>query len=80
MKMKEIPDYLHSTLLENPKNNEVFQHTYKTIHNLGVEIITLLEHMDVSEGALRDYVNMYVHKMEDDITSLVNLTIDKFEK
>lgn len=78
--MKEIPDYLHSTRLENPKNNEVFQHTYKTIHNLGVEFITLLEHMDVSDGALRDYVNMYISKMEEDITSLVNLTIDRFEK
>jgi hypothetical protein len=76
----KTPDYLHSNLLENPKNDLVFQKTYQAINQLSREYKRVLKATGVSGSQLDDYHQMYVKITELVVTNLINETIHNFEK
>lgn len=76
----KTPDYLHSNLLENPKNDLVFQKTYHAVSKLSGEYKRFLIAAGIEGKQLKEYNEMYVSISQDIITNLVNEAIHNFEK
>ena len=75
-------DYLHSDLIGNQKNNNVFQHTYTLIE----KIATKITEMEVAAFNVTDKDSIETLQkinaiwISDEIIELVNYTIDNFDK
>lgn len=76
----KTPDYLHSNLLEDPKNDFVFQRTHATINSMAYEYKKLLRSQGYDGRQLQQYTELYLSMIEDKVVELVNLTIHNFNK
>ena len=85
-----IPDYLHSELLHNKKNDKVFQKTYNAINDL-TDAITIMEMRQAGlDSTMRQdnatkklFSDLQHHNatiISKHIIDIVNYTIHNFEK
>ena len=81
----DIPDYLHSDLLQKGVNDIVFQKTYETIDKL-TQQITISEMRQVGLCPKKDFklkIDLEKHNaniLASPIIDIVNLAIHQFEK
>ena len=78
----KIPDYLHSKLLHYKNNDQVFQKTYDTVHELTrVLTDTEVNAYDITDkNQIENLMTTNADYICDIIIPLVNFTIQKFEK
>tara|TARA_B100000287_G_C20647362_1_gene785585 strand:- start:1988 stop:2251 length:264 start_codon:yes stop_codon:yes gene_type:complete len=85
-----IPDYLHSPLLHNKKNDKVFQKTYDVINDLTDKITindmrqagldATMRHDNGMKKLFQDLSSHNATIISDHIIEIVNYTIHNFEK
>ena len=75
-------DYLHSELLGNKKNNNVFQHTYTLIQKIATKITEMeIAAFNVTDkDSIETLQKINAIWISDEIIELVNYTIDNFDK
>lgn len=75
-------DYLHSELLGNQKNNNVFQNTYGLIEKIASKITDMeIAAFNVTDKDSIDTLRkINAIWLSDEIIELVNYTIDNFDK
>lgn len=75
-------DYLHSDLLGNRKNNDVFQHTYALIEGISSKIteIEVAAFNITDQDSIETLQKINAIWVSDEIIELVNYTIENFDK
>ena len=75
-------DYLHSDLLGNQKNNNVFQHTYALVDKISRKIteIEVAAFGVTDKDSIQTLREINAIWLSDEIIELVNYTIENFDK
>lgn len=75
-------DFLHSELLGNKKNNDVFQHTYALVEKIASKITDMeIAAFNISdEDSIETLQKINAIWISDEIVELVNFTIQNFDK